>query len=181
MTVNIVSGFENLFKVMKGSIEAEMTNGGLLEDVETFIPVFLEEERVEEPVVWMYQLETTTSRGADISQTMELTTPFQFNCAIYESDIEDANTSAQNLACRVVIAILNNWQRVQSELLPGQRMIRNITLDRYYPLGTVTVNGKSERLPVIGVRLNVNHIINWKLCCRIINDDNSNEEVNDGE
>ena len=171
MTVNIVSGFENIYKIMKGCIEAEMTETGLLKDVETFIPVYLEEEHVEEPVVWMYQLETTPSRGADISQTMELTTPFQFNCAFYEKDIEDANTSCQNLACRVVLAILNNWQTVQSEVLPGNRMIRNITLDRYYPLGTITVNGKSERLPVIGVRLNVNHIINWKLCCRTINDE----------
>ena len=175
MTVNIVSGFENIFKVMKGCIEAEMTSDGLLSDVETFIPVYLDEEHVEEPVVWMYQLETTPSRQADISQTMELTTPFQFNCAFYEKEIEDANTSCQNLACRVVLSILNNWQTVQSEVLPGNRMIRNITLDRYYPLGTIEVNGKSERLPVIGVRLNVNHIINWKLCCRTINQDNEEE------
>jgi len=166
MTVNIVSGFENLFLIMKECIETEMTDNGLLNDVETFIPVYLEEDRVEEPVVWMYQMETTPLRQADISSTMELQTPFQFNCAIYESDIEESNTSCQNLACRVVLAILNNWQRVQSNLLPGNRMIRNITLDRYYPLGTIEVNGKSERLPVIGVRLNVNHVINWKLCCR---------------
>lgn len=178
MTVSIVSGFENLFKVMKGSIEAEMTENGLLKDVETFIPVYLDEERVEEPVVWMYQLETTPTKGADISQTMILQTPFQFNCAFYETEIEDANTSCQNLACRVVLSILNNWQTVQSTLLPGERMIQNITLDRYYPLGTIEVNGKSERLPVIGVRLNVNHIINWKMCCRTINNDD--EEVDNG-
>ena len=169
MSVSIVSGFENIYKVMKGCIEAEMTETGLLKDVETFIPVYLDEEHVEEPVVWMYQLETMPTRNADISQTMELSTPFQFNCAIYEKEIEDANTSAQNLACRVVLAILNNWQTVQAEL-DTPRFIRNITLDRYYPLGTITVNGKSERLPVIGVRLNVNHIINWKLCCRTINE-----------
>ena len=171
MTVSIISGFENIYKIMKGCIEAEMTDEGLLKDVETFIPVYLEEERVEEPVIWMYQLETTPSRGADISQTMELQTPFQFNCAIYEKEITNANTSTQNLACRVVLSILNNWQTVQNQVLPGNRMIRNITLDRYYPLGTIEVNGKSERLPVIGVRLNVNHIINWKLCCRTINDE----------
>ena len=181
MTVNIVSGFENIYKVMKGCIEAEMTENGLLNMVETFIPVYLDEERVEEPVVWMYQLETTPNKQADISQTMQLTTPFQFNCAFYETDIEDANTSCQNLACRVVLAILNNWQTVQAQQnIP--RHIRNITLDRYYPIGTIEVNGKSERLPVIGVRLNVNHIINWKMCCRTItNNNNDNEEVNDGE
>jgi len=168
MTVNIVSGFENVYKVMKGSIEAEMTNEGLLKDVETFIPIYNEEEHVEEPLIWMYQLETTPSRQADISQTMELTTPFQFNCAVYEPDIEDANTETQNLACRVVVSILNNWQTVQSELgIP--RFIRNIAFDRYYPLGTIEVNGKSERLPVTGVILNVNHIINWKMCCRTNN------------
>lgn len=171
MTVSIISGFENIYKIMKGCIDAEMTDEGLLKDVETFIPVYLEEEHVEEPVIWMYQLETTPSRSADISQTMELSTPFQFNCAIYEKEITNANTSTQNLACRVVLSILNNWQTVQNQVLPGNRMIRNITLDRYYPLGTIEVNGKSERLPVIGVRLNVNHIINWKLCCRTINDE----------
>ena len=176
MTVNIVSGFENVYKVMKGCIDAEMTENGLLSMVETFIPVYLDEERVEEPVVWMYQLETMPNRGSDISQTMELTTPFQFNCAFYETDIEDANTSCQNLACRVVLSILNNWQTVQGTLLPGNRMIRNIELDRYYPLGTIEVNGKSERLPVIGVRLNVNHIINWKMCCR--NEENNNNNDN---
>ena len=178
MTVNIVSGFENIYKVMKGCIDAEMTTEGLLSDVETFIPVYLEEEHVEEPVVWMYQLETQPVRQADISQTMELTTPFQFNCAIYESEIEDSNISAQNLACRVVLSILNNWQTVQSTLLPGNRMITRISLERYYPLGTIEVNGKSERLPVIGVRLNVSHLINWRMCCRPNND---NEEVNNGE
>ena len=179
MTVNIVSGFENIYEIMKQSIEAEMTPTGLLKDVETFIPIYNEEEHVEEPLIWMYQLETTPSRGADISQTMELTTPFQFNCAVYEREIEDANTSCQNLACRVVLSILNNWQTIQNTVLPGNRMIRNITFDRYYPLGTIEVNGKSERLPVTGVILNVNHIINWKLCCRTIEesaDDEENEE-----
>ena len=179
MTVNIVSGFENIYEIMKQSIEAELTPTGLLKDVETFIPIYNEEEHVEEPLIWMYQLETTPSRGADISQTMELTTPFQFNCAVYEREIEDANTSCQNLACRVVLSILNNWQTIQNTVLPGNRMIRNITFDRYYPLGTIEVNGKSERLPVTGVILNVNHIINWKLCCRTIEesaDDEENEE-----
>jgi len=175
MTVNIVSGFENVYKVLKQSVEAELVEEGLLECVETFIPVYLDEERVEEPVVWMYQLETTPNKGANISQTMTLTTPFQFNCAFYETEIEDANISCQNLACRVVLSILKNWQTVQASLLPGERMITSIDFDRYYPLGTIEVNGKSERLPVIGVRLNVNHIINWRQCCRITNDNEEQE------
>ena len=174
MSINIVDGFENIYKVMKGCIDAEMTTNGLLEDVETFIPIYNEEEKVEEPLIWMYQLETIPTRNPDISQTMELQTPFQFNCAVYEPEIEDANKECQNLACRVVLSILKNWQTIQASL-DTPRFIKNITFDRYYPLGTITVNGKSERLPVTGVILNVNHIINWRMCCRTIDD---NEESN---
>ena len=170
MSVNIVTGFEKLYTIMKGCIEAEMTTGGLLEDVETFIPVYTDEETVEEPVVWMYQLESTPNREADISRTIEITTPFQFNCSVYEAEIEDSMTSTQNLAGRVVLSVLRNWQTVQNTELEGNRMIRNITFDRLYPLGTITVNGKSERLPVIGVRLEVNHIINWQNCLRQLNE-----------
>ena len=178
MTVNIVSGFENIYKVMKQSIEAEMVEDGLLECVEDFIPVYSEDEKVDEPLIWMYQQETRPIKGADISQTMILQTPFQFNCAVYEPDIEDANTETQNLACRVVLSILKNWQTIQSTLLPGERMIRSIDFAAYYPLGTIEVNNKSERLPVTGVILNVNHIINWNNCCRTITD---NEESNNGD
>ena len=45
MTVNIVSGFENVYKVIKGCIDAEMVPDGLLEDVESFIPIYNEEEK----------------------------------------------------------------------------------------------------------------------------------------
>lgn len=167
MTVNLVTGFDKVHEIIKKSIEAEMTENGLLEDVETFIPVYTNEEHVDEPVVWMHQLETIPGRQADISGTMELTTPFQFNCAVYEVEIEDANIATQNLANRVALSILKNWQTIQSqELEPGKRMIKNITFQRYYPLGTIEVNGKSERLPVTGIVLEVHHIVNWQMCCR---------------
>ena len=134
--------------------------------------MYNEEERVNEPLVWMYQQETIPVRNADLSQTMDLQTPFQFNCAVYEPEIEDANIKCQNLACRVVLSILKNWQTIQNTYSPGERMIVNISFDRYYPLGTIEVNGKSERLPVTGVILNVTHRINWIMCCtKAINND----------
>ena len=176
MTVNLVTGFDKIHTIIKGCITAELEENGLLEDVETFIPVYTNEERVEEPVIWMHQLETLPGRQADISGTMELTTPFQFNCAVYEDEIEDANTATQNLCNRVALAILKNWQTIQSTELSGQRMIRNITFQRYYPLGTITVNGKSDRLPVTGIVLEVHHIVNWTMCCRNIeNNDNTGD------
>ena len=163
---NIVVGMETLQTILAGCIEAEMTPNGLLEDVATFKRIYLEEEHIDEPFIWMYQHETRPSRQADISRTMELTTPFQFNCAVYEPELEDANESTMNLATRVILSVQRNWQTIQNQELPGQRLIRNITLETFYPLGTVDVNNKSERLPVIAVVLNVNHIIDWRLCCK---------------
>ena len=157
---------ETLQTILAGCIEAEMTPNGLLEDVATFKRIYLEEEHIDEPFIWMYQHETRPGRQADISRTMELTTPFQFNCAVYEPELEDANESTMNLATRVILAVQKNWQTIQNQELPGTRLIRNITLETFYPLGTVDVNNKSERLPVIAVVLNVNHIIDWRLCCK---------------
>ena len=169
MTVNIQTGLENVQLIMKTCIEREICENGLLEDVESFFTVWNNEDHVEEPVIWMYQHETRAGRQADISNTMDLTIPFQFNCSVYEPELEDANTSTQNLATRVILAILRNWQTVQAEIMQG-RLIKNITLETFYPLGTIDVNNKSERLPVIGVLLNVNVIVNWKMCCKNLGD-----------
>lgn len=169
MTVNIQTGLENVQLIMKTCIESEICENGLLEDVESFFTIYNDEDHVEEPVIWMYQHETRAGRQADISNTMDLTIPFQFNCSVYEPELEDANTATQNLATRVILAILRNWQTVQSEIMQG-RLIKNITLETFYPLGTIDVNNKSERLPVIGVLLNVNVIVNWKMCCKNLGD-----------
>lgn len=169
MTVNIQTGLENVQLIMKTCIESEICENGLLEDVESFFTIYNDEDHVEEPVIWMYQHETRAGRQADISNTMDLTIPFQFNCSVYEPELEDANTATQNLATRVILAILKNWQTVQAEIMQG-RLIKNITLETFYPLGTIDVNNKSERLPVIGVLLNVNVIVNWKMCCKNLGD-----------
>ena len=52
-------------------------------------------------------------------------------------------------------------------------MITNITLESYSPVGYVPVTGKSDKVPVTGVILNVHHIINWKLCCKHIGESNN--------
>jgi hypothetical protein len=169
MTVNILTGFEKINEIINECITREITTDGLLEDVETFVNTYYEEGSIDEPVIWITQHPTTANRQADISQTMELTTPFEFDCGVYDNDLEDANMQSQNLANRVILSVLRNWQTVQAELLPGQRMIKNITLNRYSPLGYVNVKGKSDRVPVTGVVLDVNHIVNWSLCCKQLN------------
>ena len=175
MTVNIITGFEKINEIMNCCITCEMTDNGLLEDVETFVNTYYNEGQVEEPVVWITQHPTTVERNADISSTLLLKTPFEFDCGVYEVEIEDANTASQNLCNRVIVSILKNWQRVQSTKTPGERMIRNIELDTYSPMGYVPVEGKSDKVPITGVILNVYHIINWNLCCRqIAANNNSN-------
>ena len=166
MTVNIKTGFEKLDQIMNCCITREMTTDGLLEDVESFVNTYYEEGQVEEPVIWMTQHPTTANRQADISQTMELVTPFEFDCGVYDVEMEDANRLSQNLANRVILAILKNWQTVQSEVIPGKRMIKNITLNRYSPLGYVDVKGKSDKVPVTGVVLDIHHIVNWSMCLK---------------
>lgn len=166
MTVNIVTGFEKINEIMQTCITTEMTGNGLLSDVETFVNTYYDEGSVDEPVIWMTQHPTTADRQADISQTMQLITPFEFDCGVYDNDMDTADLESQNLAGRVILSILRNWQTVQSQILPGQRMITNITLETYSPVGYVDVTGKSDKVPVTGVILNIHHIINWRLCCK---------------
>lgn len=166
MSVNILQGFEKINEVMIKSLEREITTDGLLEDVESFYPCYYEEGSIDEPVLWLTQHPSRANRQADISQTMELTTPFQITCGVYEVELEDANMASQNLANRAILAVLRNWQTVQAEVMTQGRTIRNITLDTYTPMGYWDVKGKSDKIAMTGVILNVNHIVNWTLCCK---------------
>lgn len=168
MTVNILTGFEKINTIINKCVSDEINSNGLLSDVETFINTYYNEGQVDEPVIWITQHPTTVERNADISKTLLLKTPFEFDCGVYEVDLEDANTSSQNLCNRVILSILKNWQTVQSEELPNNRMIRNIELETYSPMGYVDVTGKSDKVPITGVILNVYHVINWQQCCRQI-------------
>lgn len=169
--MTIVDGFEQIYNVLKTCIETEMETDGLLEDVETFTPLYYEEQSIDEPVIWMEQQPTNVVKPVDITQTMELQTPFEFYCAVYESEIEDSVIASENLANRVALSITRNWLTVQSTLY-GKRIIKNIQLGTYEPVGYVEISGKSDRMAVIGIRFDVIHIINWVLCCRQLTNNN---------
>lgn len=167
--MNIINGFESIHEIMIKCIEKEMTSeNGLLTDVETFIPIYYNEKGVEEPVIWISQHPTFAKRQADISQTLELTTPFEFTCCEYSPELEEGAIASQNLANRVILSILRNFLDIQSEVV-GKRIIRTIELETYYPVGEVAIKGKSDRVPATSVILNVNHIVNWSLCCKQLN------------
>ena len=166
----IVQSFESIVQIMKTCIEREMIQGGILEDVNTFIPTYRNEAVVDEPVIWMTQHPSTAEKQADISQKMELITPFEFDCAVYAKEIDDAELASQNLATRVVLSIVKNYLTVQKELLGG-RIIRRVGLETYYPVGQVQIKGKSDKIPATGVVLNVVHVIDWVTCCKKLEGD----------
>lgn len=161
----IKQSFKSIYEIMKTCIEKEMVPDGILADVNTFIPIYHHESVVDEPVVWMTQHPTTAERQPDISKTMDLITPFEFDCAVYDSELEKSELASQELATRVVLAITKNFQMVQNEIV-GTRIIKRIGLEIYYPVGDVEIRGKSDRLPATGVVLNVVHTINWMMCCK---------------
>ena len=171
MTVGIVTGMEKLYDIVIGCLARENVTDGLLEDVETIINSYYNESHLEEPIVWVTQHPATANRQADLSQTMELSVPFEFDCGCYEVDLDDGNLASQNLANRVIMSVLNNWQSVQAEMLPNHRLIRNVTLQTYSPVGYVNVTNKSDKVMVTGVILDFNVIINWKQCDKKLNGD----------
>jgi hypothetical protein len=180
--MNIVDSFESIYAIMTGCIEKEMVQDGILSDVETFIPIFHNESTVEEPVIWMTQHPTHAEKQADISRQVELITPFEFDCAVYKSELEEAELASQNLATRVILAITKNFTCVQKEVV-GRRIIKKIGLETYYPVGTVEIKGKSDRVPATGVVLNVIHVVNWVVCCKQLENTNNdnNDDDNQGE
>ena len=175
MTVGIVTGMEKLYTIMTRCLEVENVTDGLLEDVETIINSYYNESHLNEPIVWVTQHPANANRQADISGTMELTVPFEFDCGVYDEDLDNSNLASQNLANRVIMSILNNWQTIQASELPGQRLIRNITLQTYSPVGYVNITNKSDKVAVTGVILNVNIVINWRMCYRLIQQQNEGE------
>jgi len=181
MTVGIITGMEKLYQIILTCLIAENTENGLLHDVETIVNSYYEEAHLDEPIVWVTQHPATANRQADISQTMELTVPFEFDCGVYDPDLDVSNLASQNLANRVIMSILNNWQTIQSQELPNQRLIKNITLQTYSPVGYVNVTGKSDRVAVTGVILNVNVVLNWRMCYKLLTSEQQQEEENNND
>lgn len=191
---SIITGLESVTKTIKGCLQAENVTSGILEDVEDIITVYNNEDGVEEPAVWMVQHPTTARDKVNLSQTLTLVSPFEFVCIEYDPDPEKAEEKSQNLATRVAIAVLKNYQSVQSNL-GYTRTIKAIEFNTYRPVGEISVQGKAEKVPVTGIILDVVHMVNWMNCCRQLEsisqntteeettdttEDNDNEEQNEG-
>ena len=163
--INLITGLESVTETIKCCLKTENVENGLLEDVEDIITVYNNEEGVETPGVWMVQHPTTPVDRVDLRQQLTLNSPFEFVCIEYDEDPETAEKKSQNLATRVALSVLKNYQNVQWQLY-NTRTITKIEFDTYRPVGEISVQGKSEKVPVTGIILDVIHIIDWNNCCK---------------
>ena len=176
--MNIISSQDLITRRIKECVRAEMGPGGLLEDVETFVPSYRMKEEMEEPLIWLFEHPTTIAddKTGALSQKLKLQTPYEFVCVVYdEDDIEESEMLSKNLASRVAASIAKNHIRLNSD-----RLIQKIEFETLYPVGEVSIRNKSDDAPATSVRIIAKYWIDWMNCCRKKkeNDDNI---INDGD
>jgi hypothetical protein len=163
--MNIVEGPARVTQLMKDCITAEMTEGGLLEDVNTFIPSYKFNEEIEEPAIGIFEQETVPVVSGTLSKKIELQTPFEFICIVYDDeDIEQSEIKGKNLACRVAASIAKNFTRIT---IDGKSVpILKPTIESIYPVGTVEVQDKGEEAVATSIRIRINYYVDWLVCMR---------------
>ena len=163
--MNIVEGPARVTQLMKDCITAEMTEGGLLEDVNTFIPSYKFNEEIEEPAIGIFEQETVPVVSGTLSKKIELQTPFEFICIVYDDeDIEQSEIKGKNLACRVAASIAKNFSRIT---IDGKSVpILKPTIESIYPVGTVEVQDKGEEAVATSIRIRINYYVDWLVCMR---------------
>lgn len=161
--MNIIEGPAYVTQMMKECINAEMVQGGILEDVNTFIPSYRFNEEIEEPAIGLYEHETVPVLDGTLSHKIELQTPFEFVCIVYDDeDIEQSEIKGKNLAGRVAASIAKNFTRIT---IDGNRVpVLKPRIEAIYPVGTVEVQGKSDEAVATSVRILINYYIDWLVC-----------------
>ena len=163
--MNIIRGPAAVTQMVKDCINAEITQDGLLSDVETFIPAYRYEEEYEEPVIWMYEHETTVADGrvGALSKKQLLQTPYEFFCVVYDEDgIEQSEIRGKDLATRVAASIIKNAKRKDEQ---NTWVFNRLLFDSLYPSGTVDIVEKSERAVVTSIKIVIEYFIDWTICC----------------
>ena len=163
--MNIIEGPAKVTQLMKDCITAEMVPGGILEDVNSFIPSYRFDEEIEEPCIGLFEQETTPVVDGTLSHKIELQTPFEFVCVVYDDeDIEQSEIKGKELAGRVAASIARNFRRIDSE---GHRVpILKPTIEAIYPVGTVEVQDKGEEAVATSIRIVINYYVDWLVCMK---------------
>ena len=162
--MNIIDSQELVTIRIKECIYSEMHSGGLLHDVETFIPSYRMDEPMEEPCVWLFEHPTTVAddKKGLLGGELYLQTPFEFVCIVYDDDdIEQSEMAGKNLASRVTLSIIKNIIKLNKD-----GAIKKIDFDTLYPVGEITIKNKSNKAPATSIRIIVKYYIDWMKCCK---------------
>lgn len=164
--MNIIKGTAAVTQMVKDCINAEIHSEGLLSEVETFVPAYRYEEEADEPLIWMYEHETTVADGRNgaLSKKQLLQTPYEFFCVVFDEDsLEQSEIYGKDLATRVAGSIIKNAKRKDAN---DTWIFNRILFDSLYPSGTVDVVDKSERAVCVSIKLVIEYYIDWTICCR---------------
>lgn len=169
MMMNIVEGSAAVSQILKRCIRDEMCEGGLLEEVNTFIPSYRNEEVIDEPAIWMYEDVTTVVEGEGrLSKQVQLRTPFEFVCLVYdEDDLEQSELKGKELAGKVAASIGKNFRRLDDN---GNQINSKPILEGFYPMGAVDINEQSDEVVLTSVRIIIEYTVNWVISCMNTND-----------
>ena len=113
----------------------------------------------------MFEQETVPTVSGTLSKKIELQTPFEFVCIVYDDEnIEQSEIKGKNLACRVAASIAKNFTRltVDGKSVP----ILKPTIEAIYPVGTVEVQDKGEEAVATSIRIRINYYVDWLVCMR---------------
>ena len=165
--MNFIDEMDAISRNVKHWILLELNSNGFLGDVEQVITSNKNDEPVDTPCVWIVEHPTIPYKGqeADISTQQRVSTTFEFVCIDYDEDLEEAQKKATNLATRVGASILKNRIYPEDEDDPT-RLVHKILFQALYPVGEVTIEGKSEKIPASSLVLEFVHVIDWMKCCR---------------
>jgi len=164
--LDFIEGPAEVTRMIKKCITSEMVPDGLLSDVETFVPTYRMDEILDEPLIWLFEHETIPAGGKSgrLTGKLLITTPFEFVCVVYDDDdIEEAELASKQLACRVAVSVVKNIKRLNEN---NDTILNNLKFDALYPVGTVSVQGKSEKAPATSIRLIVEYYVDWSMCCK---------------
>lgn len=164
--MNINKSLSMVSQKVKEYLEAEHTEGGLLEDVKTIIQVSQDDAPIDEPSVWIVQHSTILdSNKKNLGHKADLITPFEFVCLVYHPDLEESFRIGQDLATRVGSSILKNFMR-NNKTADGERVFTKVDFQEFSPVGAVDIDGKSEKVSATSIIFNFKHEIDWLNCCK---------------
>ena len=161
--MNIVEGPAKVTQLIKDCITLEMVDGGILEDVNSFIPSYRFDEDIEEPCIGLFEQETTPVIDGTLSHKIEVQTIFEFICIVYDDeDIEQSEIKGKELAGRVAASIAKNFRRKDSQ---GNTVpVKKPVLEGLNPVGTVEVQDKGEEAVATSISIRINYYIDWLSC-----------------